>query len=41
MEQSNKKRLSVTIQTQLDDFDNLSDSDIETICNTLHALHNT
>lgn len=37
---STKEQLITTIQDQLDDFDNLSDSDIEAICNTLHALHN-
>lgn len=28
-----------TVQTQLNDFENLSDNDIETICKTLRALH--
>lgn len=37
---SAEEQLIATIQTQLDDFDSLSDSDIEAICNTLHALHN-
>lgn len=28
-----------TLQSQLDDFDNLTDEDIETICETLRSLH--
>ena len=28
-----------TLQMQLDDFENLSDDDIETICKTLKSLH--
>lgn len=34
-----KSELIKTLQTQLDDFENLSDNDIETICKTLKALH--
>lgn len=35
-----KNELIRTLQMQLDDFDNLSDDDIETICQTLKTLHN-
>lgn len=35
-----KSEIIKTIQSQLDDFENLSDDDIETICKTLKSLHN-
>lgn len=34
-----KSELIKTVQSQLDDFDNLTDNDIETICQTLKLLH--
>ena len=34
-----KSEIIKTLQTQLSDFENLSDQDIETICRTLKALH--
>lgn len=34
-----KDEIIKTLQTQLDDFENLSDDDIETICKTLKSLH--
>lgn len=34
-----KSELIKTVQSQLDDFDDLNDSDIETICQTLKLLH--
>lgn len=34
-----KGEIIKTLQLQLDDFDNLSDDDIETICKTLKSLH--
>lgn len=34
-----KGEILKTLQTQLDDFENLSDDDIETICKTLKSLH--
>ena len=36
---STKDELIHTIHTQLDNFDNLSDQDIDTICTTLKLLH--
>ena len=34
-----KSRIIQTMQRQLDDFDNLTDEDIETICQTIKSLH--
>lgn len=34
-----KGEIIKTVQAQLDNFENLSDEDIETICNTLKSLH--
>lgn len=34
-----KSQIIKTLQGQLDDFENLSDDDIETICQTLKSLH--
>ena len=34
-----KYEIISTVQTQLDHFDDLTDDDIETICQTLHTLH--
>ena len=34
-----KGEIIKTLQTQLDNFENLSDDDIETICKTLKSLH--
>lgn len=34
-----KNEIIKTLQIQLDDFENLSDDDIETICKTLKSLH--
>ena len=34
-----KSEIIKTLQMQLDDFENLSDHDIETICKTLRSLH--
>ena len=34
-----KSEMLKTLQAQLDDFDNLSDEDIETICKTIQFLH--
>lgn len=34
-----KSQIIKTLQVQLDDFENLSDDDIETICQTLKSLH--
>ncbi len=34
-----KGEILKTLQMQLDDFENLSDDDIETICKTLKSLH--
>lgn len=38
---STKDELIHTIHTQLDNFDNLSDQDIDTICTTLQSLHSS
>lgn len=38
-EKNIKSELIDALQRQLDDFDNLSDDDIETICDTLKSLH--
>ena len=34
-----KSEMLKTLQAQLDDFENLSDEDIETICKTIQFLH--
>lgn len=38
-QENSKMQIIHTLQSQLDDFENLSDDDIETICRTLKSLH--